>query len=1025
MPDWLFPLPIFPLGSLSSSVITTVWVGVFIIAFFNLRFGWVLSGIVVPGYLVPLLIARPLSFGVILVEASITYGLVWFFSERMSGGRTWSSLFGRDRFVGLVLASILVRLTFDGWLLPAAAEFAEQEFGTSFDLRGNLYSFGLIVISLLANQLWKPGYLRGMSQALVIIGLTYLVVRFGLMELTNFRISAVSYLYEDVASSILASPKAYIILVVTVLLASRMNLRYGWDFNGVLIPALIALQWYQPIKVLSSFLEAFVIYGVAALLLRLPFFANTTVEGARKILLFFNISFAYRLIIGHALYWTGYDVQVTDYYGFGYLLSTLIAIKMFEKDILLRLTRATLQISLLGAAVGTTIGFAMVLFLPVSPLAIIAGEVRAPRAVTVRDLDLPEFVGTQTMRVYASEPRPEAVRNDPIEFESFRAGMRLILQDVSRVGEAAILLQDAGFVVERLEGNVIAVSDAELGRGNGTYFIDPDAKTRIVVSVPDPLAVPGLAVAGVQVMRQIGARALAMGGRSTSLHGTGARQLEQDRFSYFQAFHELASGSMLRLAKGGNSGDDARLRIPTRLPADLDLGQLQQLTGPIDVAFGRDGEPVVQERVADSGFATLHLSFTDVSFVLASIMPATPVLSDERGFERFVLDLAAVTVDHTTGRSPHELLFFDREVLTPILQDVLPALGNLVEIPARLLAPVQQAASVMGYELLIYESPVDEQRHLILAPTDPGSGLHVFRTGDQAPYVVQVPRPDREPATLEYAVALYNDLQGSALLLPGGEAVDIQNDPTFFDLISQVLLRESGERSLMMVQTRGYSAETASALPYDAAIAFGVMPTNDGLTELGKDLREAVGANTASVGLVQGESETAGLEVGVIRQARYLEAVEAGEIAIVWLSPTFRMAYRRGVDPAEAALFASLDIRTLETTPMAFLEVREISTEALPPEIMENVRAYQWRRDAVALRRVQQYLDVMRIYDNTLGLSFLAVMDDTGAVHALANLSPRDPASEIAVDLGETTLSEAVARFVSSRAGWLTFGAAP
>ena len=66
-------LPIFPEGGLASSVITTVWVGVFVVCFFNLRFGWVLSGLVVPGYLVPLVILKPLAAGVIVVEAIITY----------------------------------------------------------------------------------------------------------------------------------------------------------------------------------------------------------------------------------------------------------------------------------------------------------------------------------------------------------------------------------------------------------------------------------------------------------------------------------------------------------------------------------------------------------------------------------------------------------------------------------------------------------------------------------------------------------------------------------------------------------------------------------------------------------------------------------------------------------------------------------------------------------------------------------------------------------------------------------------
>lgn len=1038
MPEWLFPLPVFPVGSLSSSVITTVWVGVAIIAFFNLRFGWVLSGIVVPGYLVPLLIARPLSFGVIVVEASVTYGLVWFFSEKMSGGRTWSSLFGRDRFVGLVLASILVRLTFDGWALPAVVDIAERELGIDYDLRGNLHSFGLIVIALLANQLWKPGYLRGMYQGFVVIGLTYLVVRFGLMELTNFRISAVSYLYEDVASSILASPKAYIILVVTVLIASRMNLRYGWDFSGVLIPALIALQWYQLPKILTSFVEAFVIYGIAILLLRLPLFANTTIEGARKILLFFNISFAYRLIIGHALYWTGSDVQVTDYYGFGYLLSTLIAIKIFEKDILLRLTRAILQTSLLGAALGTMTGFALVLLLPVSLVATSITDPTVPGIVTVRDMDPLDFVAERTVAVYASEVRETDMQPDPAEVEAFRAGMRLILGGDAPVEDGARLLNDAGFEVQMLDGNLIAVTDALLRRGGGSYLIDPDVKEGVVISIPDPLQAPGLAVAAAFVMQQTGARALAMGGRSASLTGNGPRPLDQDRFSFFQAFHEVASGSVLRLAGDGTRGDDARLRIPSRIPAGLDPTQLERLVGPIKVTFGRDGKRLIQENAAGSGFATLHLTAPHVSHLLAKTISDTLVIRSEGGFGRYIRTRAAAGLNDKSARKPHELLFFDREILTPLITRIVPALGKRAEIPDGLLAPVRRAASAMGYQLIIHESPDSKQRHLVLAPVAPGSGLFAFRAGERAAYVIQVPRAERDLATLEYAFALYDDLLGSALLVPERKRPEVPSalssrsgtvgappDPTFFDLVSQVLLRESADRSLMIVQVRGFSSETAEALPFDALVAFSVMPTNDKLTDLGERLRGAVAANSARPGVLLGEAETAGLEVGVSRQARYLDAVHGGEFAVVWLSPTLQSAYRTGVDAAQAALFASLNIATVDTSPLRFLEDRVWSAEAITPDLVETVFAYQSRHDVVALQRLQQNWVLKRINDSELGMSFLAILDNGGAVLALLNLASRDPESRIEVDLADTGLTEAVGNFVGTRAGWLILGPMP
>jgi len=94
-----FPLQIFPPGGLASSVVTTVWVGVFVIAFFNLRFGWVLGGLVVPGYLVPLLILKPWSVFAITVEGVVTYLLAWLFSEYLSRWGKWCHFFGRDRFL--------------------------------------------------------------------------------------------------------------------------------------------------------------------------------------------------------------------------------------------------------------------------------------------------------------------------------------------------------------------------------------------------------------------------------------------------------------------------------------------------------------------------------------------------------------------------------------------------------------------------------------------------------------------------------------------------------------------------------------------------------------------------------------------------------------------------------------------------------------------------------------------------------------------------------------------------------------
>ena len=127
-------IPLFPFESTSITVTTTVWIGVMITVFFNLRFGWTLSALVVPGYVVPLLMSRPTTAIVILAEGIVTYFLAIWISEANRNRSYWSSLFGRDRFFLIVVTSILVRAIADGWLLPLAGRYLVDQFHVELDL---------------------------------------------------------------------------------------------------------------------------------------------------------------------------------------------------------------------------------------------------------------------------------------------------------------------------------------------------------------------------------------------------------------------------------------------------------------------------------------------------------------------------------------------------------------------------------------------------------------------------------------------------------------------------------------------------------------------------------------------------------------------------------------------------------------------------------------------------------------------------------------------------------------------------
>jgi len=155
----IFPLEIFP-GPLAYSVITSVWVGIIIAGMFNTRLGWVLSGLVVNGYIVPLCIVNPWVAVTILVESVVTYAIAYFLSEFLSRKNFWASTFGRDRFFLIVIISVMVRVFFGKIALPYIGETYNQLIDLNFDYANNLYSVGLVIVALTANAIWKPGVKR-------------------------------------------------------------------------------------------------------------------------------------------------------------------------------------------------------------------------------------------------------------------------------------------------------------------------------------------------------------------------------------------------------------------------------------------------------------------------------------------------------------------------------------------------------------------------------------------------------------------------------------------------------------------------------------------------------------------------------------------------------------------------------------------------------------------------------------------------------------------------------------------------
>lgn len=1078
----IFPLAIFPQGNLSSSVVTTVWVGVFVITYFNLRLGWVLSGLVVPGYVVPLMIINPWSGVIIILEAMVTYYIVWLFSEYFSRWGPWCNLFGRDRFFALVLCSVLVRLLFDGWLLPVVGEFVVNRYHLLFDYRNQLHSFGLIIVALMANQVWKTGWMRGMIPLFTSLGITYIIVRFGLMELTNFSLSQLSYLYDDLAVSILSAPKAYIILITTAFIASRMNLHYSWDFNGILIPALFALQWYQPSKILTTFAEAFIILIFAQL--AMPLFKSITIEGARKLLLFFNISFFYKMGLGYFMLWYDPEANTTDYYAFGYLLSTLMAIKMHDKKIILRMTSATLLTSSVGVIFASIIGFSITLL----PNWSYVRSLNMTANIHIErqdDSNIVELIYLDKVSLYQGSTPNSFVEPHPQEIEYFQNGLEKLLE--YRQHHKKALLQQAiaslaqvnykAILVQQRYVYIVESKEIYPQRGWGIYVLDLEADKRLLVEIPAPLDEWGTIEAGAILFKHMQGEALAIAASARHVNKNGTSDMLKNYQSFFQTFHRvLAKQNVLQVRsytanslqvlseKYQNMREssvplsDSSLWVKNSLPAPLDLSHIEKLIGKYVIEWTPTPFANAQRDFTMTGFTELFLNKNDIFKLLLSEVDNLTISLRVRNqrIDGYLQDwllsskgqIAPKGTDLYKPPRKEELLYFDTEILTPLLKLMRTEYhnGEWSKTGKEQLRILARAATIVGYDIVRYQQQQTKENFILLEEQSESPqqrhywGTYVFRLGDEPKkYMVQVPRPIYEINSFEYAVALFERLDAKVLSIGGthpaanidgsSDLVRYNNYLSIFSLVNQVILREWGTEPGLVIHSRAFGKrEDGSIPPADVLLAFDKgISSHEYLSELGKDLFNTVADDGLSIQFVSGDAKTAGYEVGRLPQSLYLPATRNKEFAVLWLSPTARKYYRQQTDNNLQLLqFKALNISTLGDKVSLYEYIKTRATgnaKRISKTFRKRLKQYIQRQDILILQNLRNGWPKYRLeqlIDVNSKQAFLLVYAADRKLSLVANLFPRNPDSSYRLSPRADDDSRAtVTQFIETRSAWL------
>ncbi len=366
---------VFPQG-LDNSLLIAVVVGVAVRFVFTETLGWVFSGLVVPGYLAGVAAVRPSAVGVIVVEALVTYALVRSVSWVLGAARLGTPVFGRDRFVWLVVTSVAVRLVVEGLLAPLLSGWALDARWDPTDGFG-FYGIGVVLVPLVANALWKPGLTAGALQLFVVTLLT-----FGLIKLvgavTNYSLAQLALSFDHVALDFASSPKAYLLLLGGLVLAARASLRFGWDTSGVLIPGLLTLGAFTPLRFVGALGEAVVVATLASLAVRLPGLRRWNIEGPRRVVFVFAFGFLLKFAgcwAAQAGSWRFEDGP----WGLGYLLPSLLATRMWQRKDTFLVLMPALVLPAVALVVVSVAGFGLKLLpSPEADLAVDVAQAPSP-----------------------------------------------------------------------------------------------------------------------------------------------------------------------------------------------------------------------------------------------------------------------------------------------------------------------------------------------------------------------------------------------------------------------------------------------------------------------------------------------------------------------------------------------------------------------------------------------------------------------------------------------------------------------
>jgi hypothetical protein len=959
-----FVIELLPARGLDQSMLLPVLIGLLVVLFFTETFGWVFAGAVVPGYLASVLIIQPVTGAIVIFESLVTLALAAGLAKGLSSTDAWTRFFGRERFFLILAVSLIVRVHDHAWFAPWAIAWLDDHLGTTLETQQEFYSVGLVLVPLTANMLWKPAVHRGLLQLGVQVAITYLIVAHVLLPYTNLTLSSVELTYENAAINFVGHAKAHIILLTAALLAAQFNLSYGWDFNGILVPALLAMLWLTPLKLIATVGEAIAVVLLVRGFLRLPLVRHLDFAGPRKIALVFTLAFFWKVALGFALAPIFPELKISDAYGFGYLLSSLLASKMLGLKSLRAVLLPTLTASAGGFVLGSVAGFVLDLAAPKLPSddAIVrpaSGRLaRTPLGVmTLARMQIevqrtdplpPTQAELHELQLFWSELAQPTWDTDLLRRRG--AGLGLQIVDLGQYTRADGRGQHSWFgIVEQ---------DGLERRGFTTGLVIPDARGPVLV-VPMPASEAPAAEVAALACRRVDCRAVLVAGRE--LRGSGTSLNPRPLELAMAAFSD-AQTVVVRADVVDPEGSPTRIH-PLR--GSFDLAELW----PDYELDWHPRETLVRPPPGDSDFVLVRTTRAQLDAML--LTGAHELVAGLHEPERHEQDqLLALLGRMHEDREPSglegsgyvppsnaELALLEQELVEPLVDWAQHSNAGAAPPSA-----VALWAAVLDYELVELgncESRDERESCMIMLRersrrSTAGWGTLVVRRGPGTlATTIEVPRPHREFETWRLGAELWQLSHSSALLIAGadglprdprGDAINqvIPDDPristptpdpvrpgnlgTPFQAFHQAIDRSSIRgRTGEVVQIRGLAS--FRLIDRDVIVGIG-QPGKPELSDeqacwtVLDDRLAALVRQWGSCRIADGSEDLYLLSGAGTPQFEYSRELRNREVRALWIAPAVRERFRS--DPSLA------EVRGLQQVGFSPLPKRELEALLLP-----------------------------------------------------------------------------------------------